>query len=116
MRPLKALILAILVLAATAGVARAGAQDFMLQNTTGFDIHALYIAPSASEDWGEEMLGGSVLPHGNEVMINFTGAGGTKLWDIWVEDADGNALYWREIDLVQASTVTLKPKGIASIE
>lgn len=113
------LVVAALVCAAlllTAQAARAGAQDFLLFNRTGVDIHALYVAPSASEDWGPEMLDGRMIEAGADVLITFSPDVEAELWDIWVEDAEGNALYWREIDLITATEIILEDDGVARIK
>lgn len=110
------LALALVALLATARAAFAGAQDFQLFNRTGADIHALYISPSAAEDWSEEMLQGRKIDAGADVLIVFDPSEQAELWDIWVEDAEGNALYWREIDLITATQVILEDDGVARIK
>lgn len=113
---LLALTLALVALLVAARASYAGSQDFQLFNRTGADIHALYISPSAAEDWSEEMLNGRKIDNGADVLVTFSPAEQAELWDIWVEDAEGNALYWREIDLITATQIILEADGVARIK
>jgi hypothetical protein len=46
------------VLALTApSFAQDAKQDFKLLNKTGYELKALYVSPSKSDDWGEDILG-----------------------------------------------------------
>lgn len=105
------------MLAACAQAALAGPQDFTLYNRTNVDIHAVFVAPSESEDWEEDLMNGSVLLHGADIEITFEADDdATQLWDICVQDQEGNSLYWREIDLLKAYEVILEPDGVARIK
>jgi hypothetical protein len=94
----------------TAGAAAAatqGAQDFTLVNSTGVEIHALYISPHETDDWEEDVLGRDTLPSGESVQIKFSRAEKAALWDLRVEDKDGNAIVWENLNLLEISKVTL---------
>lgn len=96
--------------------ARAAEQDFTLHNRTGVDIHAIHVSPSAADDWEEELLNGKVLQNGGEIEIQFSPKTQAKLWDLRVEDSEGNAIYWRKINLLEVSDVILEPKGKARLK
>lgn len=96
--------------------AQAGAQDFVLFNRTGVDIAQVFVAPSSSDDWEENVLGASNLLNGGEIEIQFDDRENESHWDIMVTDHEGNGLYWRDIDLLQASEVILEDDGVARIK
>ena len=100
------LALALLVLAAIAGTALAGTQDFTLVNQTGVEIYRLYISETANNDWEEDVLGEDVLPDGSRLNINFRGRSAC-LWDMKVTDEYDNTVEWSAIDLCEASVVVL---------
>ncbi|HEV3471121.1 MAG TPA: hypothetical protein VG148_17490 [Pyrinomonadaceae bacterium] len=94
-----------------------GAQDFTLVNSTGVEIHALYISPHETDDWEEDVLGRDTLPSGESVEIKFSRAEKAALWDLRVEDKEGNAIVWENLNLLEISKVTLYYKdGKATAE
>ena len=103
----------------TAGATAAtqGAQDFMLVNSTGVEIHALYISPHETDDWEEDVLGRDTLPSGESVEIKFSREEKAAMWDLRVEDKEGNAIVWENLNLLEISKVTLYYKdGKATAE
>ena len=106
-KSLLSLSLFALVLLAGATLAAAGTQDFTLVNETGVDIAELYIAPSASEDWEEDVLGTDILKDGASVDISFSPKLKAKTWDLMVVDGDGDEITWTELALNEISTITL---------
>lgn len=107
-----------LAIAATEASAQA-AQDFLLVNKTGVEINALYITPHNADDWGEDILGVGTLPNNNESDISFSRAEKAKLWDLRIEDADGEFIEWESLNLLTISKVTLyykNGKATAAVE
>lgn len=96
-----------LVLLAGARIAAAGTQDFTLVNQTGVDIAELYIAPSASEDWEEDVLGTDILEDGASVEITFSPKLKAKSWDLMVVDGEGDEITWTGLELNEITTITL---------
>lgn len=96
--------------------ASAGDQDFQLFNRTEVDIHALYVSPADAQSWEEDLLGGRQLIAGSDVTIVFAPDTDAQMWDIRVEDAEGNFLEWHDIDLLKASQVILEENGVARIK
>lgn len=97
----------------------AGAQDFTLVNKTGVEIYALHVSPHASDDWEEDVLGRDTLPDGGTVDIKFNRDEKAALWDLRIEDKDGNHIEWENLDLLKISKVTLHykdGKGTAEVE
>lgn len=99
---------AILGLAVSANV-YAGKQDFTLVNQTGTAIEELYISPTQSDDWKENILQ-NVLEDGESIDITFTGRD-EKYWDIMVIDEDGNQYTWEKFNLSDLSKITLYFNG-----
>ncbi len=104
---------------AMAPAALAGDQDFTLVNQTGFEIHSVYVSPHDADDWGEDILGEDTLADGASVEITFSRKEKTALWDLRVEDAQGNSLEWENLNLLEISRLTLhykKGKTWADVE
>lgn len=85
------------------------AMDFTLVNDTGYQINEVYISPSASDEWGENILN-DVLVNGNYATISFQpAADNIPTWDIMVAwDDDSPNTYWRGLKLAEIHKVTLK--------
>lgn len=84
-----------------------GAQDFTLVNKTGVEIYALYVTPHNADDWGDDILGVDTLAVGDTLEITFSRKEKAKLWDLRVEDEDGNFIEWERLNLLEISKVTL---------
>jgi hypothetical protein len=98
-------LIVFLMLAAVA--VHAGDQDFTLVNDTGLTIDQLYVSPSAKPDWEEDILGQDVLKNGEKAHITFSRDEKAAEWDIMIVDEEGDKVYWKEIDLLEAETITL---------
>lgn len=95
----------------------AGPRGFVLHNVTGVDIYAVYIGSSDDEEWGEDLLDtDELLEDGGDIEIEFSPGSDQDSWDIRVEDSEGNALNFMQVDLLNASTVILKPDNTAVIK
>ena len=90
-----------------APVAKAGTQDFTLVNGSGVDVYSLYISETGNENWEEDMLGDDVLLDGERLQIHFSGHTAC-LWDMMVEDEDGESLVWQGLNLCESSVVVLR--------
>jgi hypothetical protein len=98
---------AMLALAVPAGAQQAK-QDFRLINKTGYELKALYVSPSKSDNWGEDILGQDVLVDGQAVNVHFNPTAQTCKWDLKVTytDDDSNAV-WSDIDLCTVDKITI---------
>jgi hypothetical protein len=90
--------------------ARAGKQDFILDNETGVEIHELYVSPTTTDDWEEDVLGVDTLPAGDSVKITFDDRDKHVHWDLKVVDSKGNSIEWHDLNLIEISEVTLHYK------
>ncbi len=57
--------------------------DFELKNATGYDIEAVYVDPSDSEEWSGNILQDDAeLPDGASASVTFDGDPESCKWDI----------------------------------
>ncbi|MFT4934139.1 MAG: hypothetical protein ACI9LT_000813 [Pseudoalteromonas distincta] len=105
MKTLFAGLTAMVVLAAAP--AMAGDQDFTLSNGTGYTIEQVYVAPSRSDNWEEDVMGADVLGDGEEVDIVFDAAEGACSFDLKVIYDDGEEAVWSRLDLCSISSVAI---------
>ena len=97
----------------------AGAQDLTLVNKTGVEIDKVYISPHDADDWEEDILGQDTLPDGQTVEVKFHRDETAAQWDLRIEDKQGHAIEWENLDLLKISKVTLHykdNKGTAEVE
>ena len=88
-----------------------GLQDFTLINATGIDIYHVYVSSADSDEWEEDVMGRDVLEDGEQVDISFDGDEDQELWDIKIDDSDGNEIFWRGFNLAAISEITLHWDG-----
>ena len=91
------------------GTAHAEArQDFDLSNKTGYEIKEVYVSPSKSDDWQEDVLGTGTMPDGNKVHIKFHRATETCQWDLKVVYTDdSSSAVWQNINLCEVEKITI---------
>ena len=107
-RVLIAFVLAMFVSATT--FARSGDQDFVLHKATGVEIRQLFVSPTTTNAWQEDVLGVDTLPDGDSVKVTFDDREKTAHWDLKVVDGKGNSIEWRDLNLIEISEVTLHYK------
>lgn len=92
-----------------AGAQAQGKQDFTLVNSTGYVISEVYVAPSSSDDWENDILGSGLLDEGVSVPIHFERGAKTCKWDLKVVyKIDNSKAVWSNIDLCEISKITIK--------
>lgn len=94
------------VIAATAALAQ-GKQNFTLVNQTGYTIDQVYVSPSKSDSWDEDVMEMDVLPNNTEVDINFSRKEKACMWDLKVVYDDGETAEWDGINLCEISTIAI---------
>ena len=97
----------------TSATTFAGRQDFVLVNQTGRDIVNLYITPSKSYYWNDDILGVDILGNGESTEIVFDRKETNKYWSMMATFSDGNDFVWEDIDLFSISKITLRFDGLA---
>ena len=88
-----------------------------LTNFTGSAIRGVYVSPSNSSGWEENLLAGDALADGDSLKIAFDPDARNVLWDIRVEDGSEHKHYaeWKGINLREVSKIALhlSPAGKA---
>lgn len=111
---MKRLVTAACVAVAIAGsavVMAQGRQDFVLYNKIGQKIVELYISPTSTDEWEEDVLGVDRLDNDDHVTITFPRDEDECLWDFKIVDEEGDATIWTKINLCKAEEVTLQVLG-----
>lgn len=104
-------LFALALLTVITPAAHAGDQDFTVHNQTGVTIHKLFVAPHSSDDWEEDILGKDTLEDGDSLDITFGRKEKAALWDLKIEDKQGNAITFENLNLLKISEVTLHYKN-----
>lgn len=86
----------------------AGNQDFTLVNKTGYEIGEVYVAPSKSDEWEEDVLGQDVLVDGDRVDITFSRKTKSCFWDMKVVyTIDNTTAEWDRFNLCEVSKIKI---------
>ncbi len=84
-------------------------QDFTLINKTGYEIKEVYVSPTNSNDWEEDVLGQGTLANSDKVEIKFHRAATGCKWDLKVVYTDdGSSAIWQGINLCEVEKITIK--------
>ncbi|MEY2563268.1 MAG: hypothetical protein QOH88_1461 [Verrucomicrobiota bacterium] len=87
--------------------------DFTLVNKTGYDIKEVYVGPTSSEDWGDNILK-ATLKDGESLELKFHEKATAEKWDIKVVYTDGETAWWKGYELTKINKINLfwgKDKG-----
>jgi len=106
-----ALAFSFCAMTALAGSAKAqeAKQDFDLVNKTGYEINHVYVSPSKSDDWEEDVLGKDTLDDGDAWEIKFSRADKSCKWDLKVVySVDSSSAVWSSIDLCTVEKITIR--------
>ena len=83
-------------------------QDFKLVNRTGYEIKEVYVSPSKSTDWEEDILGEGVLDDKASREIHFHRSVESCHWDLKVVyTVDSSNAIWNDIDLCTVEKITI---------
>ena len=104
---MKTLFAAALLLATAGAPALASDEVLHINNRTGYTISEIYIAPSTTDDWEENVMGGDTLAPNTSVDIDFSRSEDTCKWDLKAVYDDGTNAVWKNIDLCKISTITM---------
>jgi hypothetical protein len=100
--------LAIAIAFVQPAAAQEAKQDFTLVNKTGYELNKVFVAPSKSDDWEEDVLGQDTLSNNDSVDIKFHRATKTCKWDLKVVyTVDSSSAVWSEIDLCSVDKITI---------
>lgn len=82
-------------------------QNFTLVNNTGYTISEVYVAPSKSDSWEEDILGRDVMPNATTFDIVFSRKEKTCMWDLKVIYDDGESAEWNNFNLCEVSSIAI---------
>jgi hypothetical protein len=81
--------------------------DFTLVNKTGYGIKGVYVSPSSSDDWGDNLIS-KPLENGDSLAITFNEKAKAEKWDIRIEWVDsGDPVFWKGYKLPEINKITL---------
>ncbi len=108
--PILAALALVFVAASDARVAHADPRDFTLINANpSVTLTEVYVGPSSSSDWGDDVLGQDVLLPGESVFIYFTRfTPDNCLYDIRVVYVGGGEGVLYDVNLCEIDTVTFR--------
>jgi hypothetical protein len=82
-------------------------RDFALHNSSAVDIAYVYVSPSATDNWGDDIMGTGLLPAGQSVNVTFGKFDGSScLYDVKVVGTSGEQGLLYKVDLCSATDVT----------
>jgi hypothetical protein len=87
-----------------------GDQDFTLHNQTGKVIKEIYVGPTTSEEWGDDVMGKDVIGDGQSVHITFHPKATAKHWDLKIVFEDDKWTVWTNFDLTTIDDITISYK------
>lgn len=104
---MKSLITASALLLAVASPALAADETLSVNNRTGYTISQIFISPTQTNGWEEDVMGEDTLEPNTSVDIDFSRSEDTCKWDLKAVYDDETSAVWRNIDLCKISTITL---------
>jgi hypothetical protein len=82
--------------------------DFSMTNNTGMTLIDVFISPSASDNWGSDVIPTDMILDGETFNFTFSDVTADQcIWDIMFTGEDGIAYYMRGVDLCTITTITL---------
>ena len=82
-------------------------RDFELKNASAADIAFVYVSPTATNDWGDDILGSDLLAAGQSTDVTFRAFdGNTCMYDVKVVGVGGEEGYLYKVDLCSVSSVS----------
>ena len=91
----------------SAAPARDGVSGFALTNLTGATLRAVYVSPSESAGWEENVVGAEELADGATVRVGFSPEEKAVSWDVRVVSKDDRFAEWKGLRLRDVSRITL---------
>ena len=85
--------------------------DFKLVNFSGIPLRAIYISPSESPGWEENLISGNRMEDGDSLKIRFSTEEQSTLWDMRVVGVNGLHADWKGLALNDITTLKLRLKA-----
>ena len=75
-------------------------------NNTGYDIYFLFVSPSESDEWGDDLLGDDILEDGKTFTYQLPQSlNRTSLYDFGVEDEEGDTYSKYEVKITNNARI-----------
>jgi hypothetical protein len=91
--------LAVMAIVSVTAPAFAGIQDFTVRNNGKFSVYYIYVSPTTSDQWEDDVLGNQTLPANSQITVEMSGYGNQCMFDIKVVDERNNAREYYDVDL-----------------
>jgi len=87
-----------------------------ITNETGFPVYYVFISPHDTDSWGRDLLGNDAVieDEGNQ-RFELTDQP-TSVFDIKLEDVDGDIYILESVDLSEITSITFTPENMSSEE
>lgn len=86
--------------------AQGGAHALSVTNSGGAVVSAVYVAPSGSLDFSDDLLGKQVASVGKTVHVVVKDPGGTCVFDVQFLLADGTVVTRKDVNVCQNASYT----------
>ncbi len=87
-----------------------------ITNDTGFPAYYVYISPHGTDSWGQDLLGkDAVINNGETLRIHLADQPST-VFDIKMEDVDGDSYTMTSVDLLVSASVIFTPENMNAEE
>jgi hypothetical protein len=84
-------------------------------NNTGYTIYKLYVSPAENEDWGEDILGNTILENGETFVFQLPAPlSQVNVYDIGVEDGSGDAYIKWELPVTNNASIVFTMDDLES--
>ncbi len=79
----------------------------IITNSTGYTFNYIYVSHADETNWGDDVLGSSILSNGESIRVNLSNYP-SSIFDIKCTDADGDTYTFRKFNVATDDlTVTL---------
>jgi len=104
-----AVVAAVAMVAASAGVAAAQDLRMRIHNDTGLTLSKFYSTNTGSKRWGSDVMGATTLASGSSMRLNFANNEGCCLFGFRAIFADGTELTRQGVNVCSASDYSYQP-------
>lgn len=88
---------------------------FFVTNNTGFTLNNIYVTPSETTNWGNDILPNDLFENGGSVRVDIPADyGETCKFDMKITDLEGNSITFTGMDACRLHTLVLNADGTYS--
>src|ERR1044072_5772363 len=85
---------------------------FFVTNNTGVTLNNVYVTPSETTNWGNDILPQSLFENKTSIRVDIPADyGATCSFDMKITDLDGNAVIFKGMDACKLHTLTINWDG-----